>query len=129
MAYSRPTQFSHGTVPTAAMLNVWLDDLDAIKAIIDVTAPNLPAMVYEGDEDDAAWSFIHLHRYLRYGDEAELYDPDNRAAHSVSLPEPDIETGVRGVYDLDSIGWLTYGMTYILVGCAWATEDDDPTYA
>lgn len=129
MAYSRPSQFAHGTVPTAAMLNVWLDDLDAIKAIMDVTEQNPAAPTFNGDEDDAEWNFVHLHRYLRYDDEAELYDPVDRVNHSVSLPEPDAETGVRGVYDLDSIPWLEYGMTYYLVGTAWAMEDSDPTYA
>lgn len=129
MAYSRPAQWSHGDIPTAALLNIWLDNLDAIKAILDVTEPVPVAPVYMGDEDDAEWSFVHLQRYLRYGDEAELYDPTNRAAHSVSLPEPDVATGVKGVYDLDTISWLEYGMTYILEGCAWAMEDADPTSA
>lgn len=121
MAYATPPAWEHGDIPTAALMNRYRDALNEIKAVLDVSPHNAAAPIYPGaDEDEAEWQIVHLNRYLVYPDEATLYDPTNEE-NSASLPKP--AAGVKGVYDLDTVAWLAYGMTYVVKGCAWVIED------
>lgn len=122
MAYAVPPEWDHGDVPTAALMQRYSDALNAIKAILDITPKNMAAPVYVGDPDDAEWTIVHINRYLKYEAESQLFNPDD-LTQTVTLPDTDEE---QGVYDLDSIGWLLYGQTYRVSGCAWAFEDWEP---
>ena len=124
MAYVAPPQWQHGDIPTAALMNRYRDSLNALKAVFDETPQDVAAPVYEGaDEDEAEWQLVHINRYLIYGDEATVRDPTNEE-NTASLPKP--AAGTKGVYDLDTVNWLTYGMTYTAKGCAWVIEAGEP---
>lgn len=120
MAYVQPKLWAHGDVPTAVEINKYITALNDIKVILDSTPKNPATHMFDGDEDDAKFQLVHINRYLRYSDEAILSNILD-ASQTVNLPEP--EGNVRGVYDLDTIGWLSYGMTYKVVGCSWVIED------
>jgi hypothetical protein len=65
----------------------------------------------------------HINRYLLYDDECDVYEyADN--SNRTSLEEP--PEGEVGIFDLDTIGWLTYGMRYVVEGSAWVIEDYEP---
>ena len=123
MAYEVPPVWSHGDVPTAALMNTYSNGQNAIDALLDISDKNVTSPVFDGDEDDAIWIFTHLNRYLIYDDECTVYQWGN-ADNITSLEEPPV--GEVGVYDLDTISWLTYGMVYAVEGTAWAIEDYEP---
>ncbi len=125
MAYQVPPAWSHGDVPTAAKMNTYSNGQSATKALLDVSDKNVTSPVFDGDEDDAIWVFTHLNRYLIYDDECDVYEYGGISnSNRTSLTEP--PEGEIGIYDLDAIGWLTYGMRYVVEGTAWAIEDYEP---
>lgn len=123
MAYQVPPIWEHGDVPTAAQMNTYSNGQNAIKALLDVSDKNVTSPVFGGDEDDAKWVLTHINRYLLYDDECDVYEyADN--SNRTSLEEP--PEGEIGIFDLDTIGWLTYGMRYVVEGSAWVIEDYEP---
>ena len=122
MAYVRIAPFAHGNIPVAATFNQMIDNLDAIKVLMDAQMTNPASPIYDGDPDDGYWLFTHLYRYLRYEAACVVTDPTN-GVNSTTLPDTD---DALGVYDLEQVSWLHYGMTYAVDGAGWAFETAEP---
>jgi hypothetical protein len=86
---------------------------------VNMAAPYNPehgphALVTEG----SFLSIFHTFKYLAFGSSGKIVDPSGIGSE-VALSDP--ATGF-GVYDLEGIGWLTYGMVYRVEGVTWARE-------
>lgn len=122
MAYTAPDRFQHGDKPTAAKLNKWKSGLEAIYAKTGDRALNFPCSknIDDGMGDDRY--FIHTHRYLHFrADEGKIRDPSG-VGDEVGISETD---NSFTVFDLDTVGWLQYGMLYYVHDAQYAIEWKD----
>ena len=116
MAYSVHPRWSHGDVTvSAARLQIYSDDLDALNAIL--------AGDHFAIQTSAFFSFINIWRWLHYmtasGKTGTIVDPSGVNA-DVSLTD---STSSMAVYDLSNVSWLVQGQAYKLTGMAYAAED------
>ena len=109
--------WAHGDKPTAAMLAAFKTDLDAAYAVLGTYAWNAACKT----ESSAIFHFVHAQRYLHFGSTGSLVDIFGNN-DDVSLSEG---ADNSGTLDLDSLGWLTYGMMYKCTGISWAVEDGE----
>lgn len=70
---------------------------------------------------DSEQTFTHTFRYLAYKSTGAIRDITG-LADDVSLSD----TGDINFFDLDTVGWLAYGMTYIVTGVTHCIEVDFP---
>lgn len=93
---------------------------DAIGSDAINTAAGMSAelSVHSSTTQDSCLSFFHTFQYLIFGSTGQIIDPTGLGS-PVSLSDP--ETGF-GVYNLEDIDWLTYGMVYRVEGVDWARE-------
>lgn len=68
---------------------------------------------------EAVFHIRHTHRFLHFSSNGKLVDPWGVEA-DVGLSE-DGETN-HGVHDLDSVGWLAYGLLYRVTGVSCCLE-------
>lgn len=127
MAYSVPKRWQHGNTVAAADLNKYSDGLNHIYAQVSkleefavmafgtygVTAPGVPVELAT-----VVSSQVHVWRWLVYKGAGKIFD---NAGNSTTLP--DATSGGTNIYDLDNVGWLSYGMTYYISGVEVCLED------
>ena len=118
MAYQVPKQWSHGDQPTAADMQKYSDALNALNASFGSAFYNF-ATPYSLYDDTQEYYFVHARQYLIYTSTGTIEDPAGVEA-SVTLSS----SGVFNSYDLDQVGWLTYGMLYQVIGCSVCLESD-----
>ena len=100
------------------------DNLYAIFDALGSDAINIGAgfnaehSVHSGVTEDSCLTFFHTFPYLIFGSTGQIIDPTG-VGSSVTLTDPD--TGY-GIYNLEGIDWLTYGMVYRVEGVTWARE-------
>jgi hypothetical protein len=133
MAYSAPPLWEHGDIPTAADMNKYSDGLTAIYNAINGKrhAPAARWRQYLSASADTHFlavttdnSYcvnIHTQRFLFYGGSGQL--TNLAGTETTSLPD---NTGGTNIFDLDSVGWLNYGLVYEITGVQWAFEDWEP---
>ena len=68
---------------------------------------------------EAVFYIRHTHRFLHFGSNGKIVDPA-AIGKDIGLSE-EADTG-HGVYDLDSVAWLTYGMLYRVTGVSCCLE-------
>lgn len=116
----------HTDSVTITTFNELKTGIDAIYDILGTVAVNYSAVgnyEFGPNGTDNAGSmivFIHTCRYLLYEGDCTIEDPSGVGA-SVSLADPDTTDEV-GEYDLESIDWLDYGMSYRVVSPVWCME-------
>lgn len=125
MAYAVPFEFSHGTDPTSANFNTYVDALNDLHGragdvrrfpLVLLNREMLPG----ADSDNCGYTFRHRKRYLWYRSSGSVVSIDG--TQSVSLSNTN-SNGVN-VYDLDSITWLAYGDIFRVQGVTWTLEND-----
>lgn len=133
MAYTVPKVWSHGDVPTAALMNAYSTSLTEIynklagkrhcrgvkcRQWLSRTADTL----FDGmvDTNNSYQAETHLLRWLFYGGEGAIVSLDGTESTPLS------NDGTVNIYDLDSVDWLNYGQAYHITGVDWAMEDWEP---
>lgn len=109
--------WAHGDKPTAAQINAFKTDLDAAHSALGDYGWN----VANQTQSESVFHFVHGQRYLHFGSSGEIVDVFS-VNDDVALSEGSDGTGT---VDLDSLGWLTYGMFYKVTGVSWAIEDSE----
>ncbi|KKN74835.1 hypothetical protein LCGC14_0387280 [marine sediment metagenome] len=126
MTYSKPRQWSHGDIPTAAIMNKYSDSLNAINA--SLSAVNMPAQLWSYENYDGTnfansdYYMVHRYRYLIYRGNGEITDPSG-VGDTVNV------TGSGSsilTYDLKEISWLTPGKLYLPKDFVFCLEDKIP---
>lgn len=123
MAYSAPTRWSHGDIPTAALMQPYSDDLNAIHAITG-DAPRNYAVLWNFENVNPSFAgsdfyFVHKRRWLIYRGNGELVDPSGAGA-TITLSG----NGTALVaYDLDAVDWMTPGKLFQIKDCIVALEN------
>jgi hypothetical protein len=118
MAYAIPPQWSHGNQPTAVLMTKYADALNDLYTGIGTVGYN-PATPYSQYVDTQEYTFAHSQQYLIYVSSGAIHDPTG--------VETDVSLGNSGdinSYDLDQVGWLTYGKAYYVIGCSACMESD-----
>jgi hypothetical protein len=118
--YVVPKQWSRGDVPTAAQMNQYSTALTAAHEVVGDTAVN---PVIQQGVSEARFFLRHTHRYLFFRSQGQIEDP-NGVEDPVSLSEQ--KSGAVTRFDLDDVGWLNYGMIYMVTGCSQCMEDSAP---
>lgn len=131
MAYAVPKQWAHGDTVSHTNMQKYSDSLNAIYALCG-DAPVNPAVLWSYEHFDATnfegsfYTFVHRHRYLWFKSTGAIVDPVREADPAGVAGEDD--TGLTenqtnyGIYDLESISWLTYGALYYVTGTSAAWE-------
>lgn len=117
MAYSAPPRWAAGDRPTAALMNVYSDDLNAIH---DISGDALINIALPTNTGDIIWTMFHRYRWLAYNDNGSIRDPTG-ANEDIELSDPG--SGVF-FYDLSTVPWLAPGLMYMLVNFDQAWEVD-----
>lgn len=122
MAYSVPTPKAHGDTVSSADMQKYSDSLAAIYAAISSGKSVCFASRQKeaGSASDSFYTQIHTLRWLIYTGAGQVASFDG--AHTSSLADG----GGTNVYDLESVGWLSYGMPYKITGVNFAIEDAEP---
>jgi len=129
MAYAVPKVWEHGDVPTAADMDKYSDALDAIHAKSGDVARNYAALrereFYRAEFADSDYFLVHKFRYLFFKSTGSIVSlADSTQTESLS------DGGAAwGVYDLDGVSWLAYGMVYQVTGVSFCFESETGNYA
>lgn len=118
MAYSKPTYWTHGDIPTAVNLNKYSADLNQIHTEIGDVARN-PAS--PKTTSGSYYTFVHRYRWLYFESTGKIESIDG--SQSVSISE---QNDTVTLYDLDSVNWLYYGSLYKVTGVSFAVESLEP---
>ena len=127
MSYAAPTRWKHGDTPTAALMQPYSDDLEALHAIVG-DAPRNYAVLWSFDNVDPDFAgsdfyFVHKRRWLIYRGDGELVDPSG-AGTTITLSGSG--TALLA-YDLDGVDWMTPGKLYQCKDCVFALENSVTT--
>jgi hypothetical protein len=114
MSYSETDLFVHGEYPTAAKLNLLIDNQAYFNAVLDPS-------VY-GSKDGSRLVFVNRFRYLWFKGTGNIIDLSN-SSNTVSISESDTDTMTQ--FDLDSITWMYRGKIYYVYNCTTALESTD----
>lgn len=111
-------EWQHGDYPTATKLNTISTALTEAHAALGDYGYNMAV----AKASSAVFHALHTHRYLKFSSNGELVDI-NGTFDPVTLSEGDSGTGTL---DLDTVGWLGYGMLYKVTGVSAVIEDWAP---
>lgn len=120
MAYERPTQWTHGDIPTAAYLNHYSNSLGYLVPFFVSRQFHTKA----SNSADGTWfALTKKYRWLHYivassKSDGEIEDPGG-VQDNVVLSKGD---GGWNVLDLDTITWLTPGKLYLVKDVKVALE-------
>lgn len=124
MPFSATQKVSEGGIVSHTTFQSIKDNLYAIFDALGADAINTAAgmsaelSVHSSTAQDSCLTFFHTFPYLIFGSTGQIIDPTGFGS-PVMLSDPD--TGY-GIYNLESIDWLTYGMIYRVEGVDWARE-------
>ena len=111
-----PKQWAHGDRVTHTEMNKYGTALtEAHDSLGDAAVNPLNLII-----SNAEFCIRHTYRYLHYTSVGELVDPAG-LRDNVALSEDDEIN--KGVLDLESLGWLSYGAIYYVTGVSACTED------
>ena len=125
MAYEIPKVWTHGDIPTAADMNKYSDGENAMyasgafKLHVPVTLSRFDLTIL-----DTIWAIpavtlvytmVHRLRWLIYKGSGLM----SFGSDSATLTDH----GGTNTLDLETIGWLEYGMIYSITGVTWVVED------
>jgi hypothetical protein len=122
VAYQIPPQWSHGDIPTAALMQKYSD---AENAIHDITGDRLyarPAAHALAGVDNDYHVFVHRYRWLWFQSNGTLEDIADPANNTQTLTEDTEPT----LLDLNTVDWMYPGKIYAVTGCTYAMETRDP---
>ena len=120
MAYSVPTRWTHGDIPTAALMQPYSDSLEYIHDRQGDTLINPPSYGLAGS--GTYQYMVHRYRWLAYDDNGVIADPTGVNA-DVTLSDP----GSTDYYDLDTISWMAPGTIYEIQDLDWCMEVEQVT--
>jgi hypothetical protein len=125
MAYSAPTRFSHGDIPTAALMQPYSDDLNFLEAALPSSQWN-PAQLWSYENwnaihENSNYYMVHAKRYLIYVGDGEIVDP---AAGGENVDVSGDGDTVMS-YDLDQVPWMTPGKLWNPKDFKFCFEDDE----
>jgi hypothetical protein len=133
MAYAVPKQWAHGDTVSHTNMQKYSDSLNAIYAKSGDAKIN-PAVLWSYEQWDPAnfensfYTFVHKQRYLWFKSTGAIVDPVRDADPAGVAGEDDVSLSENqdnyGVYDLETIGWLTYGSIYYVTGVSATWEYD-----
>lgn len=124
MSFTPTGKVNEGQVVSHTTFQTIKDNIYAIYDMVGTDEINHAAAynpehgVHAAITEGSFLTIFHTFKYLAFGSTGKIVDPSNVGA-DVSISDPD--TGF-GVYDLESIDWLTYGMVYRVEGVTWARE-------
>lgn len=130
MAYQVPPRLAQGSTVSHTNMQKYSDALNAIHDKTKDAAINLAYPIRyeymsayrEWTANASAQSFftmVHQNRYLVYEGDGRLESLDGVNSTSLSY------SGSGGnIYDLDSVGWLVYGVLYRVKTCRACAEYD-----
>lgn len=119
MPYSAPVRWSHGDYVDSASMQVYSDDLNAMRPMLAVQRISWGVPFSTMPEAQTFW-LVRKRRWLIYKSTGEIVDHLG-VQKSVSLSDSD----EINVFDLDTVKWLFPGMLYKVVGCSVAFEDEN----
>lgn len=131
MAYAVPRQWTHGDTVSHTNMQKYSDSLNAIYAKRGDAKLNLavPSTYEHWDPTNFEGSFltfVHKKRYLWFKSTGSIVDPVREADPAGLAGEDDVGLTENftnyGVYDLESVSWLTYGSIYYVTGVTAAYE-------
>ena len=119
MAYSAPPTWTQGMYPTAALMNIYKADLDAISA--QVGSSRVQICVCKRITPIQSYYIVHAQRWLLYFGDGWIEDPAG-VGERVTL-------GVEAAWtahDLSSVEWLYPGKLYQVqnVDVCWEDYED-----
>lgn len=110
-------QWVVGQVPTATLMNQYGTALNEAHVLLGDSAVNGAA--YDPKTSGTVFYLRHTHRFLLYHSTGQIVD-FAKVGDSVALSSPNGAT--QGVYDLETVSWLTYGMLYSVTGVSTCME-------
>lgn len=125
MAYTEQPARADHDVPTAAMLQSYADNCDALLALVPPLGNSCDSHNGVVGASNVVAVQTHYSQYLYYESSSDkvsavLYPFRRNTAIGDSISLPSAQTG--GIYDLSSIAWLLQGMTYQIEDVHYAFE-------
>ena len=124
MPFNPTLKVSEGGIVSNLTFQAIKNNLYAIFDALGTDAVNIGAginpenTVHVGYAEDSCLTFFHTFPYLIFGSTGTIIDPSG-VGSDVTISDP--EKGY-GIYNLEGIEWLTYGMVYRVEGVTWARE-------
>ena len=124
MPFNPTPEVSEGGIVSNLTFQAIKDNLYAVFDALGTDAVNVGSglnpenTVHAAYAEDSCLTFFHTFPYLIFGSTGKIIDPTGGGS-DVTISDP--ETGY-GVYNLEGIEWLTYGMVYRVEGVTWARE-------
>lgn len=109
------TLWDHGDTPTSTILNEYSTALESAHDTLGDLGGWSPAMEHNSE---AVYLVLHTNRYLHFVSNGEITDLTGANVEEISEDEDG-----SGVFDLDTLDWLTYGQLYYVTGVSICCED------
>lgn len=124
MSFVPTDRVDQGDIVSHATFQQIKDNIYAVYDMIGTEDINVAAAynpehgIHNLQTEGSFLTIFHTYQYLVFGSTGQIIDPSG-VGDPIGLSDPD--SGF-GVYELEGISWLTYGMMYRVEGVTWARE-------
>lgn len=124
MSFTATPRVEQGSVVSHTTFQSIKDNIYAVYDNIGTEDINMAAAynpehgMHSFQTEGSFLTIFHTYKYLVYGSTGQIVDPSG-VGTAITISDPD--TGY-GIYDLEGVSWMTYGMMYRVEGVTWARE-------